>query len=80
MPEKVRKINLGKLRDICKKNGQNSEYTSLLPVNNGIIRFQQKPNKRGDHIMSQKNLPFKYEQEKKEKNLTALCGLLLYLG
>jgi hypothetical protein len=30
--------------------------------------------------MTQKELPFKYEQEKKEKNLTALCGLLLYLG
>ena len=30
--------------------------------------------------MTQKELPFKYEQEKKENNLTALCGLLLYLG
>ena len=30
--------------------------------------------------MSQNGLPFKYEQEKKEKNLTALSGLLLYLG
>jgi hypothetical protein len=30
--------------------------------------------------MSQNTLPFKYEQEKKEKNLTALSGLLLYLG
>lgn len=30
--------------------------------------------------MSQNILPFKYEPEKKEKNLTALCGLLLYLG
>jgi len=30
--------------------------------------------------MSQNILPFKYEAEKKEKNLTALCGLLLYLG
>jgi hypothetical protein len=30
--------------------------------------------------MAQNILPFKYEAEKKEKNLTALCGLLLYLG
>ena len=30
--------------------------------------------------MSQNILPFKYEAEKKEKNLTSLCGLLLYLG
>ena len=38
------------------------------------------PKKRGDSIMSQNILPFKYEPEKKEKKLTALCGLLLYLG
>jgi hypothetical protein len=30
--------------------------------------------------MTQQTLPFKYEEEKKEKNLTALSGLLLYLG
>lgn len=30
--------------------------------------------------MSQKDLLFKYDEEKKEKNLTALGGLLLYLG
>ena len=30
--------------------------------------------------MTQQILPFKYEEEKKEKNLTALSGLLLYLG
>ena len=30
--------------------------------------------------MTQQPLPFKYEAEKKEKNLTAVSGLLLYLG
>lgn len=30
--------------------------------------------------MTQQPLPFKYEEERKEKNLTALSGLLLYLG
>ncbi len=39
-----------------------------------------KTKKQGTLIMTQKELPFKYEQEKKEKNLTTLCGLLLYLG
>jgi hypothetical protein len=39
----------------------------------------KKTNKRGELIMPQGLLPFKYEEEKKEKNFTGLCGLLLYL-
>jgi len=35
---------------------------------------------RGESSMSQKALPFKFEEGKKEKGVTSLGGLALYIG
>ena len=59
---------------------KNVEKTSLIGLKDVIIRFSQtKTNKRGDIIMAQGVLNFKYEEEKKDFGTTSTAGLLLFL-
>ena len=60
------------------KNRRNKEYASFSIIINGIILFG-KQKKRGGPIMTQNLLPYNFKLEKKEKNLTGLAGLLIYL-
>ena len=66
---------------------QKNEKTSLYPYDK--IDCAKKPfthwvketmrKQRGKKIMSQKTLPFKYEEDKKDRGVTSLGGLPLYL-
>ena len=64
-----------------KDSPSKKKKNSLVPVNRGDIMCLKKQtyHQRGETIMAQGILPFKYEEEKKTTGMTALARLPLYL-